>query len=294
MFESQIGFMASLGFARMPARQVVLCLKELGYNAVEWTFAHFHPRSKSPQELQEIVEMTCSAGLDVSEVVIQQDYVCLDDGRRDDRIRLTIEAINACSDVGVKVVNLFTGPAPWDPGAPRIPQHISEGTAWQMVADAFGRIVPVLANKRVIGAVEGVWGHLCHDYYTTRILVDHFNSPFLGVNLDPSHDVLSGIVDSGWVVRQWGKGKIKHVHLKDAAGTPQPGKFLFPMIGEGNVDWKGMFSSLNDMNYDGFLSVEFESFAYHNQVLKGDTREAARRSLADVRTLLQLAGGGRQ
>jgi len=100
-------------------------------------------------------------------------------------------------------------------------------------------------------------------------------------------------MDSGWVVRQWGKGKIKHVQLKDAAGTPQPGKFLFPMIGEGNVDWRGMLSSLNDMNYDGFLSVEFESFAYHNQVLKGDTREAARRSLADVRALLHSAGGNR-
>ena len=157
-----------------------------------------------------------------------------------------------------------------------------------MVFDAFDRIVKALENSKVHGAVEGVWGHLCSDYYTTRLLIDHFGSDYLGVNFDPSHDVLKGNFDTGWIVRQWGKKTIKHVHLKDAIGVQKQGLFLFPFLGEGRVDWNGMFAALREIGYDGYLSVEFESFAYHDKVFNGDTHEAARRSMAEVRALLAL------
>jgi sugar phosphate isomerase/epimerase len=78
------------------------------------------------------------------------------------------------------------------------------------------------------------------------------------------------------------------MHLKDAIGVQQSGLFLFPFIGEGRVDWKGMFAALGDIGYQGYMSVEFESFTYYNNVLKGDTREAARRSIVDVRAVLKL------
>ncbi len=289
MLENKIGFMASLGFSGMPAEQVVGHLKELGYNAVEWTLAHFNPRAKSPAELQQLVEATRNAGLEPSELVVQQDYVVLDEAVREDRIALTLECIAACAEHGITTVNLFTGPAPWDPNAPRVGKQLSEGAAWDMVLDAFGRIVPALEKNGIHGAVEGVWGHLCNDYYTTRPLLYHFNSPWLGVNFDPSHDVLKGNMDIGWIVRQWGVKRIKHIHLKDAVGIQEEGKFLFPFIGEGNVDWKGMFDALREIGYAGYCSVEFESFTYHNKVLKGDTVEAARRTINDVRAVMALA-----
>jgi sugar phosphate isomerase/epimerase len=158
-----------------------------------------------------------------------------------------------------------------------------------MVLAAYERIAGALERHRVHGAVEGVWGHLCDDYYSTRLLLDRFASPWLGVNFDPSHDVLKGAFDTGWIVRQWGD-RIRHVHLKDAVGIPEAGRFLFPLLGEGRVDWPGMFGALAAIGYRGWLSVEFESFAFHDRVLKGDTREAARLSIAHARALLQ---GGR-
>ncbi len=291
MFENRIGFMASLGFSQMPPLEVVQHLKQLGYSAVEWTAAHFNPRTKSSGALEELVALTRNEGLETSEVVIQQDYVTLDDEVREKRVRYTVECIEACSELGIRVVNLFTGPAPWDARAPKIPRQISEGTAWQMVEDSFGRLVRVLENHKVYGAVEGVWGQLCNDYYTTRQLINHCDSKYLGVNFDPSHDLLKGNFDTGWIVRQWGDA-IKHVHLKDAVGIQKEGQFLFPFLGEGNVDWKGMFAALADIQYGGYLSVEFESFRYHNEILKGDTVEAARRSIMEARTLLALQGKG--
>jgi sugar phosphate isomerase/epimerase len=288
MFEDRIGFMASLGLARMPATRVVAELRALGYRAVEWTAVHFNPRTKSATELRGLVEMARNEGLATSEVVVQQDYVTTDEARRADRIAYTLEAIEACAEAGVSTVNLFTGPAPWDESAPRIPAGLSLGAAWDMVTDAFRLIVPALERYQVHGAVEGVFGMICNDYRSTEALIESFGSPWLGVNFDPSHGTLRDDSDTGWIVRQWGKRRIKHVHLKDAVGIPEIGKFVFPLLGEGNVDWKGMFAALRDIEYEGWLSVEFESFAYHERVLKGDTVEAARRCMSDVRALLVL------
>jgi sugar phosphate isomerase/epimerase len=286
MFENRIGFMASLGFASMPAREVAGALKALGYASVEWTAAHFNPRTKSRAELDELVAITRDAGLACSEVVVQQDYVCLDEAARRDRIAYSIETIEACGACGVGIVNLFTGPAPWDPRAPKIGHDVSQGAAWDMIVDAFTGVVAALERCGVRGALEPVFGQFCNDYFTARALLDHIGSAALGVNFDPSHDVLKGTLDTGWLVRQWGVDRIGHVHLKDAAGIPEMGRFLFPLLGEGNVDWQGMFSALAGIGYEGYLSVEFESFGYYQKVLKGDPVEAARLSMAQVRALL--------
>ena len=110
------------------------------------------------------------------------------------------------------------------------------------------------------------------------------NFDYLGVNFDPSHDILYGNLDMGWIIRQWDK-KIKHIHLKDAVGIPEEGKFIFPLLGEGNVNWQEFFKALNEIDYQGFMSVEFESFKYYDRVLKSDSVKAAELSMKSLKCL---------
>jgi sugar phosphate isomerase/epimerase len=287
----KLGFMASLGYARMAPQEVVASLARLGYKSVEWTLRHFDPRTHSPAERRELVALTRSGGLEPSEVVVQQDLVCLDGEQRRARIDLCLASIRAAAECGIPAVNLFSGPAPWDPGAPTVGDEISLGQAWGQIWDAFDRFVPEAEQCGVKIAVEGVWGMVCHDFYSTRMLIDHYRSPCLGVNLDPSHDILVGNMDSGWIARQWGLGNIHHVHLKDAVGVPRAGEFLFPMLGEGQVPWTDFFVALDEMGYQGTCSVEFESFAYHDRVLGANTEEAARLSIEQVQRLLDSCAG---
>ena len=282
----KLAFLASLGYAQMAPQQVVASLARLGYDAVEWTMRHFNPRTHSLSELKRLVAVTREGGLEISEVVVQQDLVCLDGEAREDRIALCLESIQAAAACGISTLNFFTGPALWDPNAPQVGQDIRLGDAWAQIWEAFDRIVPAAEENRVRIAVEGVWGMVCHDYYSTLKLIEHYDSAYLGVNLDPSHDILVGNLDSGWIAKEWGVERIHHVHLKDAVGVPRPGEFLFPMLGEGQVPWKDFFASLEALGYQGCCSVEFESFAYYSRVLKGDAEEAARLSIEQVRQLL--------
>jgi sugar phosphate isomerase/epimerase len=281
-----VAFMASLGYAEVAPGAVCESLASLDYDGVEWPFQFFDPRSTTAEDRRMLVTEAERHGLAVSELVVQQDYVTNEPPLREDRILLTLECIDAAADCGVSVVNLFTGPAPWNPASPRIGVDLSEGSAWTMVLDAFERILPRAEDRQVHLAVEGVWGMLCRDYYTTRLLIDHFDSPYLGVNFDPSHDVLAGNLDVGWILRQWDeKRRIKHIHLKDAVGTQEAGKFVFPLLGEGNVDWNAFAGALAASGYDGFVSVEFESFGYYRNVLGNDAEQAARLSMMQIRRL---------
>ena len=286
------GFMASLGFRSWPAEDVVRCLADLGYGAVGWTMDHFHP-SRSPDELADLVRIPERYGLIVSEAVIQRDFVTLDQSAYEERVELVAASIPAAARAGISVLNLFTGPAPWNPNAPRLGVDISEGQAWELVLKAFERLLPLAEQHRVYLAVEAVFGHLCHDYYTLQELLHRFDSEFLAVNMDPSHFRLYDN-DVPWAVRRLGP-KIRHVHLKDVIGRPgMVGReFTFPLLGEGVVDWEAFAAALDDIEYDGALSVEFEAFAYYNRVLAKDPARAAALSMEQIKSLFPIHTPGK-
>jgi sugar phosphate isomerase/epimerase len=275
------GFLAGLDFVHQPASQVLHSLAEIGYQAVSWPLSRYDPLTTGHAERQELVRQTHTAGLAISEWVLQLDYITLDASLHRERIDHSVMAIRSLSEAdSTAPINLFTGPAPWDPTAPRLGVDLTEGEAWDRVKQAFDVLVPLAEKEGVCLAVEGVFGHLVHDYYTAQELLRLYPSPSLGVNFDPSHGTLYGN-DIPWAIRQLG-GKIFHVHLKDAVGRPGglPGEtFLFPLLGEGEVPWPAFFAALDSIHYTGYLTVEFESFAYYKNVLQNDAIAAARLSM---------------
>jgi sugar phosphate isomerase/epimerase len=284
MRQWRTAFLAGLGYSSMEPRRVIDSLRSLGYEGIEWSTAHFDP-DKPLAALKELVDRTRDAGLEVSRIMAHEDLVTLDPAVRQARIERTLRVIAAAGACGVATVGTMTGPAPWDPAAPKIGRDLSESAAWTQILEAYEQFGQAARDAGVTITSEGVFGMVAHDFYSHRFLMDRLDPSVHKVNLDPSHGVLYGNLDVGWVVRQWGE-RIGHVHLKDALGRPVMGEFLFPMLGEGRVDWGALFSALAEIGYRGFCSIEFESFDYYRQVLKGDPEAAARISLEQLRRLL--------
>jgi sugar phosphate isomerase/epimerase len=92
--------------------------------------------------------------------------------------------------------------------------------------------------------------------------------------------MLYGNNDEPFIVKSWGK-KIFHVHVKDAVGVAAGGKFVFPLLGEGNVDFPAFFRALEEIGYDGCASVEFESWAYRRNIL-GNSHAASAKMCLDA------------
>ncbi|MHB0997631.1 MAG: sugar phosphate isomerase/epimerase family protein [Armatimonadota bacterium] len=284
---SKIGFVASLGFARQNPGDVAKSLSDTGYTGVEWTIGHFNPRAKSLSELRDMVRIVEEYGITSTNILAEQDFITMNNDLHNDRIQMVQECIRASAECGIKMINLFTGPAPWDPSAPVVGRDISEGDAWGLLYDAMDKIIPVAEEHNVHLTIEAVFGMLCRDYYTTKVLFDHYDSEYLCINMDPSHYRLYRN-DPSWAAREWGS-KVKHVHLKDVIGLPGPigDSFIFPLLGEGLVDWKTFLRTLTEIGYDGYLSVEFESFKYYTDILGGDPVRAAQLSMDNLKTLME-------
>jgi sugar phosphate isomerase/epimerase len=276
-------FLAGLGYMQWKVEDVIASLSGIGYEGIEWTQAHFDA-DKPVADLREVVDRTRDAGMDVSRVMAHEDLVSLDEAARRGRIERTVRTIHAAGACGVATVGTMTGPAPWDPAAPKVGRDISESAAWDQVLEAYSEFGAAAKEAGVTITSEGVFGMVAHDFYTHRFLMDQLDPTVHLVNLDPSHGILYGNEDVAWMVRQWGP-RIGHVHLKDAVGEPTMGRFVFPLLGEGRVAWKAFFAALDEIGYSGFCSVEFESFDYYRQVLRSDPEAAARISMEQVRAL---------
>lgn len=280
----KFAYLPYFGFKSMD--EALDTVASLGYDGVE--LASLIPY-KSSSELMEVVKKAKSRNLEISEVGFSQDFVTLDDEKRKERVRQTKEKIQIASECGLSIVKGLTGPYPWDKNALKIGVDLTEGKAWQLVLDSFSDFIEVCEKYRVYFALEACFGTLTRDYYTTKELLDSVNSKYLVTNMDPSHYNLYGN-DVAWVVRRLGRDRIKHVHLKDSVGVPrEEGRdFIFPLLGEGTINWKAFFDALREIGYEGYLSAEYESMNYFRNVLDSDPRKAAEVSLQLMKKLASL------
>jgi len=95
-----------------------------------------------------------------------------------------------------------------------------------------------------------------HRWATTALsmlrLIEDVGSPVLGANLDPSHLFPCGDLPQV-AVYQLGT-KVYHTHFSDNDG--QTNAHWRP--GKGKIDWSATLQALQDIGYDGVISIELE------------------------------------
>lgn len=268
------------------ADETLKVLSEAGYDGVEWLrFLNF----MSGDDLKEICAKARAKGMGVPDIMGGGDLVVLKEEERAQRVQWTIDGIEMAREAGVPILNMTTGPAEWGEQPVVLGKDVTEGKAWEIATDGFRKVVEAAEKNDVTITIEAAFNMLVRDYYTLREFLGRFDSKKLAVNMDPSHLALVGN-DVPWVVRQLGK-KIKHVHVKDVFGNPGTVNkdFIFPLLGEGKIDWKEFFTALKEVGYEGYLSIEYESENYMKNIFHGDWTKAAKASKEQLDALLQLA-----
>jgi len=183
-------------------------------------------------------------------------------------------AAQAAKNIGVSVVNGFTGSSIWHllySFPPVSPEMIEAG-----YADFAKRWRPILNEFDKCGVNFGLEVHpteIAFDIASAeRALKAVRNHRRFGFNFDPSHLVYQNV---GYVafIRKFG-ARIFHVHMKDAYMSKLPceaGVFGghinfgdprrtwdFRSLGRGSINFEEIIRALNDVGYQGPLSVEWE------------------------------------
>jgi sugar phosphate isomerase/epimerase len=185
-----------------------------------------------------------------------------------------IKAAKAAKKLGIKVVNGFTGSSIWHMlySFPPVTQDMIQAG----YDDFAKRFMPILDEFKKLGIKFGLEVHpteIAFDIVSAERAIEAVDGhECFGFNYDPSHLGYQG-VDYVKFIRTFGD-RIYHAHMKDVwwghgDGTvgvfgghtefADPRRYWdFRSIGHGDINFEEIIVALNDVGYQGPLSVEWE------------------------------------
>ena len=183
-------------------------------------------------------------------------------------------AARAARKFGVDTVIGFTGSSiwhTWQNFPPNPPEMIERGFA--DFANRFNPILDVFDEEGVRFGFEMHPSEIAYDYYTTVRAIEALDGrTAFGLNFDPSHFVWQDLDPVGFVLDF--ADRIVHVDCKEAVvrtGDGRRGRLSshlpwadlrrgwdFVSVGHGDVPWEDCFRALNQIGYEGPISLEWE------------------------------------
>lgn len=179
----------------------------------------------------------------------------------------------AARTLGVDTVTGFTGSPIWKffYSFPQTTEAMVE-EGFERIVELWNPILDVFQENKVKFALEVHPTEIAYDFVTTKKLLDKFDwRPEFGLNFDPSHLIWQGMTPHLFI-RDFAK-RIYHVHMKDAAVRLNGRESLlgshlpfgdrrrgwdFRSLGHGDIDFDEIIRELNQINYKGPLSIEWE------------------------------------
>jgi len=312
-------------WADLPIEQMAAMTADFGYDGIElacWgdhfevdralaedDYCDKHHQLLAKHDLQchaisaHLVGQAVLDRIDERHVAILPDYVWGDGDPQGVNERAVEELKNtarAAQKFGVDVVNGFTGSSIWHllysfPPVP--PKMIDDG--YQLLADRFNPILDVFGECGVRYALEVHPTEIAFDLYTAQRTLEALDRrPEFGFNFDPSHLIWQG-VDPVEFIRAF-PDRIYHVHIKDALVTLDGRSGInashlnfgdsrrgwdFRSPGRGGVNFEEIIRALNEIDYQGPLSIEWED--------SGMDREFGAREACEFTKKLDFSPSGR-
>lgn len=119
-----------------------------------------------------------------------------------------------------------------------------------LLAASLRELADEAAETGVRIGIEYEPGLLVENASELAALLQEVDSPWVGVNLDLGHSRVAG-EDPAQVLRELGRS-VFHIHLEDIRGR----KHWHLVPGEGEMDFPRLLGALDDIGYDGFVTVE--------------------------------------
>jgi sugar phosphate isomerase/epimerase len=179
----------------------------------------------------------------------------------------------AADNLGIDIITGFTGSPIWNYwySFPATSQEMVD-QGFKTIVDRWTPLFDEMDKYNKVFALEVHPTEIAFDYYTFVKLLEAFDyRKTLGINFDPSHLLWQGIKPH-LMIREL-PDRVYHVHIKDASVTLDGltgilgshiefGKttrgWNFRSPGRGEVDFSAIIRELNDIGYEGPLSVEWE------------------------------------
>jgi sugar phosphate isomerase/epimerase len=152
-------------------------------------------------------------------------------------------AFQAAAELGVPIVNCGPG------------GKSDDGASLQQSIDSLGRLAEMAGTYGVMLCVKAHVGASIYNTPTTLTAMAAIQSPYLGIDMDPSH-IYRSMENPAESLRAV-ISRVKHVHIRDCKGRQQsPGPPEMQANGRGDIDLLSYIRVLHEHGYTGPVDLE--------------------------------------
>jgi len=247
-------------------------MKEAGFDGVE---AH----TVSPEEAAQAREMAEGLGMRIHCVL--RGWASFNSGNEEEvetSIQQTVAALRAAQGYGADAILLVpckiggqAMPQAWDfriefdpetgqltkvadgDNAPYADYIAAHDHAYDTSQVAIRKLIPVAEETGVVIAVENVWNHLFVDPRHLAHFADSFGSPWVRVYFDIGNHVKYSPPEQ-WIAALG--ERIAKCHVKDYKLNEDGHGGDWADIRDGSVNWPVVRKALDDVGYEGWMTIE--------------------------------------
>jgi len=235
-------------------------LRSVGVTGLEMYYGTL--ASFEPNYLAEVKAAHTEAGFTCPMFCASPDFTSPDPSHRQAEIKREQEMIAAAAALGAGYCRVLSGQR-----RPEVRRE--QGVQW--VVECITELLPFAADHGVVMIMEN---HFKDNYWQFpefaqkmdifSEIVDRIESPWFGVNFDPSNTLLAN--EDPLVLLERVKHRVVTMHASDR--RPKPGVEIGPEgitdytqlihgeVGTGIIDYDAIFSILHSVNFDGWTSIE--------------------------------------
>ena len=259
------GFIKQLVSGQMSIYEWIKLADELNVDGLE--FYNNFADLKDPNNWPKIKSAVEETGMVIPMMCASPDFTIPDQSLRKQEVDKEIQAIKMSAALGAKYCRVLSG---------QRRKEITREEGMGYVVDSINACLPVAKDLGIILIIEN---HYKDDFWTEPEfaqmmdvfvdLVSRIDSPYFGVNFDPSNAIAAG--EEPLELLEKVKHKVLTMHASDrylANGTIEDLRkaeggsagyvsfFKHGVIGKGLNDYDAIFKTLKDVGFDSWISIE--------------------------------------
>ncbi|MDP6612684.1 MAG: sugar phosphate isomerase/epimerase family protein [Candidatus Hydrothermarchaeota archaeon] len=233
----------SNAFKHFPLEYALDSLKDLNYAAVElWCKGQHVTPYDGEEQVILVKNLVSSRGMKISALSAHFDYITSKE-LREENIQKFKHVIDLASKFSLGIVLTSSGYLHGQPPSKTMEERF---------LGAMRRLGDYAEEKKITIALEPEPEKFLRRPGQTVRFIEHVGIPVFKIVCDLSHAIALNMAPEEFIGEM--HDYLGHVHVDDAKYGQHPHKHLIP--GDGDVDYGKVFDYLDDIAYEGWLSVE--------------------------------------
>ncbi|WP_422768863.1 sugar phosphate isomerase/epimerase family protein [Plantactinospora sp. WMMC1484] len=253
-----------------PATWCVEQTAKYGYDGVDFIFAKLleAPKAEYDKQLRDVRATAERVGIDIGYLGHHTTFVSPREFDRERGIESFKKALDAAAVLGAKSVCTLIGDGYYDPPLNVL---LSRRDAWRQCREA---ITEVAAHASTLGlnvSIELLQGTILNRVELIERMFDEVGASNLRMTMDTGafYVAVKPFMNVRQAIRRLGP-YIDIVQIKDEVGLPTIVHSNHIWFGGGLVDFRETYEALAEINFDGYVSVEWEGWQVGGNIGVGE------------------------